>query len=159
MEMWKMESSHGSGDGCSSREDSTGRALSWEPLGSLAGWRCCSCWRMRVGIKSFASNLAVVRLLVNFIISLLDYFSENSIVTCFAKIGTVLKPLLKPPRVLEKSGDNVFIFTLLCESLSCYENISLSGSKHMLNFLELLVITRRNSKNKFPPGGIYLRQT
>lgn len=112
-----------------------------------------------MGIKSFASNLAVVRLLVNFIISLLDYFSENSIVTCFAKIGTVLKPLLKPPRVLEKSGDKLSHNNVKIKTLSCYENISLSGSKHMLNFLELLVITRRNSKNKFPPGGIYLRQT
>lgn len=60
--------------------------------------------------------------------------------------------------MLEKSDDNVFTFTLLWEIFSCNENIPLSGSKHMPSFLELLVITGSNSKNKVPSGGTYFRQ-
>lgn len=112
---------------------------------------------MSAAVNGFTSNVAVVTLLVNFIISPFEYFSENSIDTGFVQICAV-RSSPKPHRVLEKSDDNVFTFTLLCEIFSCNENISLSGSKHMPSFLELLVITGSNSKNKVASGGTYFRQ-
>ena len=85
--------------------------------GKLSSWS----W-VRASLNGFSRNGVIVRWLVNSYRQPSWILSENSVDTGFVKICAVHSSL-KSHRMLEKSGDTIFIFTLLGEILSCGENI------------------------------------
>lgn len=160
IETWKMKRSQerAQGKGLQAEKTAQTKVQGGKELGNRAGWRghsWCGCeWEEMVSLWTWQVSDCRLGLPA----AILNTSQTTPLTLALWKSGLFI-PLQNHTVSWKNAGIKTFFFflTLLGEILFCDENMSLSGSKHMLSFLELLAVTRSNSKNKSLSDEIYFR--